>query len=104
MNYLLSYNPLDLRVSSGQVDGFVRANRYVDGWYSPFPGTYCLKSSHILLTLTESFRPMFAETAFILTFVPPQCQGGALPPPIWNWINTPDPAPFPLTALTRPSS
>jgi len=97
MIFLLSYNPFDEKVTAGQVDGFVRANRNVREWYCPFIGTFYMKSSENLNTLTESFRPMFGVTPFIVTQFVPAYQGGGLAPAIWTWVNATD---APVIALT----
>lgn len=86
--YTLSYNPLENRFSQAQLATFVKESRKVFQWYSPFMGTYVLKSEEPLTSLTESFRGFFDGAPFLLTACYPTFTGGAQPPNVWEWLNT----------------
>ncbi|MDG2532087.1 hypothetical protein P6144_00355 [Sphingomonas sp. HITSZ_GF] len=86
--YVLSYNPIDARVTGTQLLTLIKESRRVLGWYSPFLGTYVLKSTEMTGPLSEMFRGLFDGSPFLLTHAIPTQMGGSLDPIIWNWINT----------------
>ena len=85
-SYLLSYNPFGLKVTPSQLLGFIRDNRKIFQWYSPFAGTYILKSADTAYSLSESFRTQFEGDLFIVSAINPPAVGGALPIEVWNWM------------------
>ncbi|MEQ8312195.1 MAG: hypothetical protein RIA72_16030 [Sphingopyxis sp.] len=85
--YLLSYSPFEPKISYSQLATFIKDNRKVTQWYSPFLGTYVLKSVEPLSSLAESFRGAFDGAPFILTQAFPSHMGGAQTDLVWNWIN-----------------
>jgi hypothetical protein len=84
--YLLSYNPFGLKITPTQLLGFIRENRRIFQWYSPFAGTYVLKSSDTTQSLAESFRTQFEGDLFILSTIDMPRVGGALPIEVWTWM------------------
>lgn len=86
--YTLSFNPFEIKFSYSQLAIFVKENRKVFQWYSPFVGTYIIKSTEPLTTLTESFRGFFDGAPFLLTYCYPSLTGGAQPSNVWDWLNT----------------
>jgi len=71
----------------GQVTNYLEVNRYVSGFYSPFPGTFLLKSAEPLLSLTDSFRGLFEDQPYTLVEFVPSNVNGTLPSDIWQWLN-----------------
>jgi len=65
-NYVLSHNPSSLRVLPGQLLQYIQDSRSISGWFSPFPGTYILKSTEELATLQRQFSGSSRENTFLL--------------------------------------
>jgi hypothetical protein len=85
--YILNYNPFETVISPGQLATIIKDNRKIYQWYSPFSGTYVLKSTELLQSLAESFRGVFDGAPFILTLSYPMNMGGAQADMVWAWIN-----------------
>lgn len=100
-NYLLSMSAFSASPTQGQVTNYLQVNRYVAGSYSPFAGTFLLKSNETLLPLTESFRGLFEDQPFTLVEFLPSNVNGTLPAEIWQWLHFGfvPPAPPPPVAI-----
>lgn len=85
--YILSYNPYEVRISSGQLAIFIKDSKKIFQYYLPFTGTYVIKSYENLQSLAESFREAFSGAPFILTQAYPTNMGGAQSEIVWAWIN-----------------
>jgi hypothetical protein len=86
-NFMLSYNPTATNFSAAQLHSFVVNNKHLASWYTPFAGTYLLKSDLPVPTIAEMFRPTFNGAEFIISFIQPTLSGGGLSPEGWNWLN-----------------
>jgi hypothetical protein len=86
--YILSYSPLDEKVSAYQLLAFIRDNRKIAQYYQPWMGTYIIKSQEDLVSLLSSFNLLFHGSSYILSRIFTTQMGGMLTPEIWNWINT----------------
>ena len=88
-SYILSFDPLNDKLTPEQLFHFIKDNRKIFQWHSPFLGTFMLKSPETRDSITEMFRGMFAGSPYIVSTVFPHMQvGGALQPEIWTWFNT----------------
>jgi hypothetical protein len=85
-NYVLSYNPISPNVSHNQLLQFIKDNRKVSQYYQPFLGTYILKSTESLFSLSESFKGLFDGFPFMIVSFAAWASGGQMPPEIWTWI------------------
>lgn len=85
--YILSYNPFEMKVSHGQLAIFIKDSKKIFQFYSPFTGTYVIKSLDSLQSLAASFREVFEGAPFILTLANPAAMGGAQSQLVWNWVN-----------------
>jgi len=86
-NFVLSYDPLVATVTPGQLLQYVKDSRSISSWYSPFMGTYLLKSELSAWQLSEQFRGVFAGAAFMVAQVWPGATGGAFSNEVWQWLN-----------------
>ncbi len=86
--YSLSFSPFETKISNNQLLAAIKDNRKIYQWYSPFIGTYILKSYEPLTSLAESFRGLFEGAPFILSVIYPAMTGGAQSDEVWNWLNT----------------
>jgi hypothetical protein len=86
--FVLSYNPLSVKLSATQLLGWIKESQNIKQWYSPFLGTYVLRSDQPLTTLVQGFTAAFDGDSFLISQISPSFTGGSLPPEIWNWINT----------------
>lgn len=87
-NYILSFDPLNSRVTMQQLAVFIRVSREIHGWHTPFVGTYMLKSNESLFALQQSFNELFETESFIITMADPGRVTGFLPVSIWEWFNS----------------
>lgn len=85
--FILSHNPFEARISPSQLETFIKDNRKIYQWYTPFAGTYILKSEDTLASLAASFRGSFDGAPFLISNVLPSWVGGAQSPTIWTWFN-----------------
>jgi len=85
--YILSYNPLEMKISHGQLAIFIKDSKKIFQHYPPFRGTYVIKSFETLQSLAESFREVFEGAPFIVTMAYPTAMGGAQPEMVWSWVN-----------------
>jgi hypothetical protein len=85
--YLLSYDPLGKSLNNTQLLAFIRDNRKVAQWYSPYLGTYLLKSGEPLFSLQETLSGIFDEDLFVIAPINAGWIGGRLPLNMWPWIN-----------------
>ena len=85
--YILSYNPFETKLSPNQLLGWIKESHKVYQWYSPFIGTYVLKSGENIAVLSEFFRTAFDGAPFLLTHANPAFVSGAQTPEVWTWIN-----------------
>jgi hypothetical protein len=86
--YILSFDPINSKMSNGQVFSHIRSNRHVVSWYNAFPGTIIFKAELTISILSELLREFFENQPFILSCAAPQNMGGAQSQEIWEWINT----------------
>jgi hypothetical protein len=86
-NYVLSLNAFSVSPTLGQVTNYLTVNRYVSGFYSPFPGTFLFKSTEPLLKLSDSFKGLFEDQLFTLAEFVPSNVNGTLPHDVWQWLN-----------------
>lgn len=84
--YVLSFNPLMTKLEPAQLLAFISEARRVEGWYSPFVGTYYIKSSDNIIALTQMFNGVFAGELHSISQVFPSHMGGSLPPSVWQWL------------------
>lgn len=87
--FVLSYNPLGLKLSATQLLGFIKESKNIFQWYSPFIGTYIIKSHGTIQTLQEVFSPIFDGDQYIISQVFHSHMNGVLPPTIWEWLQAP---------------
>lgn len=87
--FILSFDPLGTKLSSVQLLGYIQSSRHIHQWYTPFLGTYIIKSDENLLALTEKLRTQFDGSFFLLTLFHPSFIGGSMPAEVWAWINPP---------------
>lgn len=86
-NYILSFDPTNPSISASQLAVFIRLSREIEGWYSPFLGTYMLKSNENLLALLKSFGEIFGNASFILVAANSAQVTGSLPSSVWAWFS-----------------
>jgi hypothetical protein len=86
--YLLAYDPLAGNFSITQLFAFVKENKKLDQYYTPFAGCYILKSSFAMNELQRSFASFFEGSQFVISPIEPSQTGGALPKEIWLWVNS----------------
>lgn len=101
--FILSYDPLSDKYSLNQINAFIRANAYTYQYYMPLIGTYLIKSKADLLSLIDTYNGFFDGSNFFVAQIFPTVTGGALPQDMWDWINSDNPPPLPMTAVTRSS-
>lgn len=85
--YVLSYNPLMTKLDPSQLLTFITEGKRIETWYSPFVGTYFLKSNDNISGLTQMFAGVFSGELHTIAQVFPSHMGGSLPPAIWLWLN-----------------
>ena len=85
--YVLSYNPLMTTLQPAQLLAFIKEARRIQSWYSPFIGTYLLKSEDSISAMNQMFSGIFNGELHTIALVFPTHIGGSLPPAVWNWIN-----------------
>jgi hypothetical protein len=86
-SYILSYDPYSGNINAVQLAQIIKDNRKISQYYTPFAGTYLLKSHLDLLALQESFVALFPPSLFVLTKVNPQDASGWLSQDVWEWWN-----------------
>ena len=84
--YLLSFNPFATNFSYTQLLSYIKDNRKVYQFYSPYAGTYVLKSKDDTASLQDSFKGFFEGSHFIITKLQVFETGGFLNPEAWNWM------------------
>jgi hypothetical protein len=99
LSYILSFNPFSTTPSVGQILNHLQVNKYVSGFYSPFPGTYLLKSPQTIDVLNNSFLGLFESAPYTIMMISGATAQGSLPQEIWAWVNygAVPPAPPPPT-------
>jgi hypothetical protein len=88
-NYVLSYDPNAPTVNAMQLAQFIKDNRKIGQFYTPFSGTYILKSYTDLFNLQASFVAYFPPATFVLSKVNPPEVAGWLSKEVWDWLNAP---------------
>ncbi|MBB3032977.1 hypothetical protein [Alteriqipengyuania lutimaris] len=84
--YLLSFNPFATNFSYNQLLSYIKDNRKVYQFYSPYAGTYILKSTDDTASLQDSFKGFFEGSHFIITKLHVFETGGFLNQEAWNWM------------------
>lgn len=85
--FILSYNPFEPKITAMQLLGWIKETPRIQQWYSPFLGTYFLKSNETLNSLTELFQTAFDGGQFVISAVHPQLVSGGLSGDVWSWVN-----------------
>ncbi len=88
-NYILSYDPNGTTVTALQLAQFIKDNRKISQFYTPFAGTYIIKSYLGLIDLQSSFVALFPPALFVLSKVNPAEVSGWLTKEVWDWLNAP---------------
>ncbi|MDX8358313.1 hypothetical protein [Sphingopyxis terrae] len=70
-----------------QLAQFIKDNRKISQFYTPFSGTYLLKSPTDLFDLQASFVGYFPPDLFVLAKVNPSEVAGWLNKDVWSWFN-----------------
>ena len=87
-SFILGYDPFAGNFSIAQLFAFIKDNRNVIQYYTPFAGTYFLKSSETLYDLQQTFYGFFEKANFVIIEVEPSKTGGYLPNNVWSWFNS----------------
>ena len=86
--YILSYDPLAKNFTITQLFAYVKDNKNIFQYYTPFAGCYVLKSNEPLSVLQQSFSGLFEGSQFLIVKIEPFQSTGALPAEIWPWLNS----------------
>lgn len=95
--YILSYNPFSEKIQPSQLLHFIKEGRRIESWYSPFAGTYVLKSTDTIAGMSQMFKGVFETEFHTISQVFPTLMQGSLPPAIWQWIGST----LPISALAQ---
>ena len=84
--YLLTFNPFAPNFTYNQLLSYIKDNRKVYQFYSPYAGTYVIKSFDTTKSLQDSFEGFFEGSHFIIAKLDVFETGGFLIQEAWNWM------------------
>ncbi|WP_306090064.1 hypothetical protein [Qipengyuania flava] len=84
--YLLSFNPFANNFTYTQLLSFIKDNRKVYQFFSPYAGTYILKSVEGIRSMQDSFEGFFEGTHFVIAKLQVFETGGLLVQDAWDWM------------------
>jgi hypothetical protein len=86
-SFILTYNVFNVHPTLGQIQNHLTVNKYVDEYYSPFAGTFLIKSGQDFKVLSGSLKGFFEASTYILSQIHPPHTEGVLAPEVWTWLN-----------------